>query len=148
MSSRRRLRRWSNEGHLRGRPEMDLFPSDEAREEALRAIHRDLYGWRGVLSLTLNAVGVAVLFFLLVAVIKRVFPSLVVWSGYFALGITIVVYLAFLFVALRRSSVRDLRHQLVERGVLVCIGCGYDLRGASHERCPECGRRASEPKSD
>jgi hypothetical protein len=34
----------------------------------------------------------------------------------------------------------SLREQLVERGVPICIGCGYDLRGQIQPRCPECGR--------
>ena len=35
---------------------------------------------------------------------------------------------------LRRDARRRLRRS---RGL--CITCGYDLRGAAHERCPECG---------
>lgn len=34
---------------------------------------------------------------------------------------------------------RSLREQLVQRGVPICVGCGYDLRGQIHPRCPECG---------
>ena len=30
-------------------------------------------------------------------------------------------------------------HFRLRRGC--CIACGYDLRGAAHERCPECGRQ-------
>jgi len=38
---------------------------------------------------------------------------------------------------------RLLREQLTARGVPICIGCGYDLRGQVEPRCPECGRPAS-----
>jgi hypothetical protein len=34
---------------------------------------------------------------------------------------------------------RSLREQLVERGVPICLDCGYDLRGQVEPRCPECG---------
>jgi predicted RNA-binding Zn-ribbon protein involved in translation (DUF1610 family) len=34
----------------------------------------------------------------------------------------------------RRRTVRKRRR---EQGQ--CVACGYDLRGAAHERCPECG---------
>jgi hypothetical protein len=37
---------------------------------------------------------------------------------------------------------RCLREQLVARGVPICVGCGYDLRGQVEPRCSECGERA------
>ncbi len=30
------------------------------------------------------------------------------------------------------------RRQLLDRGVAVCLNCGYDLRGLTEPRCPEC----------
>jgi len=33
-----------------------------------------------------------------------------------------------------------LRQYLNDHGIPVCQGCGYDLRGQVHPRCPECGR--------
>lgn len=38
-----------------------------------------------------------------------------------------------------RRSRRYLREQLQVRGVPICIACGYDLRGLTEPRCPECG---------
>lgn len=39
-----------------------------------------------------------------------------------------------------RSRVRRcVREDLVMRGIPICIPCGYDLRGQSEPRCPECG---------
>lgn len=40
---------------------------------------------------------------------------------------------------LRRMILRQLRTHMNERGIVVCIGCGYDLRGSISARCPECG---------
>jgi hypothetical protein len=45
--------------------------------------------------------------------------------------------LAFGFV--RRSVRRALRRQLTEAGMPMCVDCGYDLRGQTEPRCPECG---------
>jgi hypothetical protein len=40
----------------------------------------------------------------------------------------------------RHAARRQLRERLVELGVPICIHCGYDLRGQTVPRCPECGR--------
>lgn len=42
--------------------------------------------------------------------------------------------------AFRKTVQRSLREQLVDRGVPICINCGYDVRG-SKDRCPECATR-------
>jgi hypothetical protein len=47
---------------------------------------------------------------------------------------------AAVFHWLFRSPIRRrLREELVKQGVPICIPCGYDLRGQSEPRCPECG---------
>jgi len=40
----------------------------------------------------------------------------------------------------RRRIERHLRTGLLAAGVPVCMHCGYDLRGQTEARCPECGR--------
>lgn len=40
---------------------------------------------------------------------------------------------------LRRMVLRELRGYLNSRQIPVCVHCGYDLRGNSSDRCPECG---------
>lgn len=43
-------------------------------------------------------------------------------------------------VFLSRENIRHrLRRDLVNRGIAVCMACGYDLRGQREPRCPECG---------
>ena len=45
-----------------------------------------------------------------------------------------------LFPFTRRRSLRKfLRRRLTERGIPICLKCGYDLRGLTEPRCPECG---------
>lgn len=43
------------------------------------------------------------------------------------------------YLLFRTHTQRSLRRQLVERGVPICVACGYDLRGQLEPRCPECG---------
>ncbi len=45
----------------------------------------------------------------------------------------------------RRLTQESLRRQLIERGVPICITCGYDLRGQLDSRCPECGAACAAP---
>lgn len=42
-------------------------------------------------------------------------------------------------VAWQGARTRELRKLLRERGVPICLHCGYDLRGLTEARCPECG---------
>lgn len=39
----------------------------------------------------------------------------------------------------RRAVRRFLRVQLVNKGISICLTCGYQLRGQVEPRCPECG---------
>jgi hypothetical protein len=40
----------------------------------------------------------------------------------------------------RQRRARECRKLLCEYGIPVCVNCGYDLRGQTEPRCPECGR--------
>lgn len=51
-------------------------------------------------------------------------------------------------VWISRHRIRTyLRKDLWESGHLVCVGCGYDLRGQLDARCPECGNEFDLPSS-
>jgi len=41
--------------------------------------------------------------------------------------------------AVHKPMKQAVREVLQRRGVPICIKCGYDLRGQSEARCPECG---------
>lgn len=47
-------------------------------------------------------------------------------------------------LARRREIQIAVRRMLRERGLRVCMRCGYDLRGCTQPRCPECGRTTGE----
>jgi len=44
-----------------------------------------------------------------------------------------------LVYSFRRRIQHSLRQQLIARGTPICLHCGYDLRGQTEPRCPECG---------
>lgn len=53
---------------------------------------------------------------------------------------TIIAALPFAQAYLYNRPLRQfLRQELAARGVPICIHCGYDLRGQTEPRCPECG---------
>ena len=64
----------------------------------------------------------------------RVLPLGIIWSG-FALNTLVFAATGFCLVGALRYSRLAFRV-----GAGHCPGCAYDLRGAAHDRCPECGR--------
>jgi hypothetical protein len=44
------------------------------------------------------------------------------------------------FLLHHRRIQQALREVLVKQEIAVCLGCGYDLRGQTEPRCPECGQ--------
>ena len=53
-------------------------------------------------------------------------------------GFLFLQHLAF-SMALTRTYTPFVRRAIRERGTPICMGCGQLLRGASGQRCPECG---------
>ncbi len=116
-------------------PELARFESEKAQRRALFVATRHM-GLRGILWAAL-----VLLWGLSVALVAR-FVGIPDWA------LRYVVYP--LLVALpagsgpvwfgRRYVQRSLRRQLLERGVPICLRCGYDLRGQTEPRCPECGK--------
>ena len=63
-------------------------------------------------------------------------PLRLLWPGF---AINTVFYAAILWLlTLGPFTVRRIIHRRQGR----CIKCGYDLRGAEHKACPECGAAA------
>jgi len=123
---------------IKSLPELSLFSSDDERKQALRQARLATTPVRGTLaSALLSAIGGG----LLVWAIFIVFPALPVppWLGGAVIGgVTGATISLFWARAARPRLRRSLREQLVDKGVPVCLECGYDLRGQLDARCPEC----------
>ena len=59
-------------------------------------------------------------------------PTSPIWPGF---AINTIFYATILWLPFAPFQLR--RYVRVKRGL--CINCGYDLRGAEHAVCPECG---------
>ncbi len=116
-------------------PEIALFDTNKDRRVALRRA-------RSMLSRQPGAFfgGVWVLYFLIVFSF--------IWAEPLAAHPVLERIAFFLLAALmvpiwiwpcKRRVRISLREQLVAKGVPICVGCGYDLRGQIEPCCPECG---------
>ena len=116
-------------------PELGRFPkSHDARAALKRASSRLLWkfiigsfilaGLFTIATFSLPSVGVPISarggVHLVLAVL--------LWTGILAFGWSI-----------RGPIRRNLRQQLVEEGIPICVSCGYDLSHLRSDRCPECG---------
>ena len=62
----------------------------------------------------------------------RVLPLGIIWPGF---AVNTLFYAGILWLLILAFTLRRLIRQ--RRGL--CLACGYDLRHAEHEACPECG---------
>jgi len=51
----------------------------------------------------------------------------------------LILFIWFYRPVYNRLMLRHIRLAMQKRGYNLCAECGYDLRGAEHEACPECG---------
>lgn len=120
--------------------ELAHFKSIFDRQEALQAAHADPRVKRiAGAGQTAICLLVAVSCFVLV----RQGASLYVVAA-FAAALGGGLIFAHLHLWIRPRIHENLRRQLLARGVPICLACGYDLRGQTVPRCPECGA-ACEP---
>ncbi|MGE3181608.1 MAG: hypothetical protein AB7N71_08255 [Phycisphaerae bacterium] len=121
-------------------PELAMFPTELAANTAYKDWQKkNAKTWRFWFIL----IGYSALVGALVAIafvsIRRWIPLPKSMLGGVVGGVTGgsgIVVLTWLW---RQKCRRFLRERLIEQGVPVCIPCGYDLRGLSENRCPECG---------
>ncbi len=123
-------------------PELAFFADERTGRAVLKSCRQRLYRtprcWIYGLAWLLSG-----------AILGIVFPRLQVpligthlplWSGSGVAGIILSTAFLIGFQYLwRRPIQRMLRQELAARGVPICIRCGYDLRGQTEPRCPECG---------
>ncbi len=129
----------------RAYPELALFGSDAEARAVLKGFRRHLLRTRRfwlyalLASLLSCGVGPVVLFVLRSQLaLPRVLEALILGGSAAA-----VVMIAMNHVW-HRPLQTYLRRQLLERGVAVCLNCGYNLRGSTI-RCPECGTAFENP---
>jgi hypothetical protein len=132
--------------YLASAPELQLFPTIEARDKAVKEIDdamtpRGVWGW---VKFMLIVTPIMVLPYLLIHWLsKHLSPLPSKWSSWLELALAIIVYCIIIYLLIRRDMPPTLRQKLLEAGVPVCLYCGYGLRGlpADTVRCPECGKR-------
>ena len=123
-------------------PEYSLFRNEEERSAALKLAGKCttgtaafIIGYCVVQFATMNATDF---------IIAYVWPTLPRFADFLvsvaALSLVFSAYLYSTLWVYRRRIERVLRERLLELGIPVCLHCGYDLRGQTVPRCPECGR--------
>ena len=120
--------------YTRAWPELGLINSPEDRKKVLRTCQKRMFGR---LLLTGFAVGG-------VQFLAR-FSNVTRWIRGFWWEVCVIMYLSLcaglvLGLANKNRLRRLVRQELHERGIPVCMNCGYDLRGQTEPRCPECGK--------
>jgi hypothetical protein len=133
------LRRW-----LLAQPEC-ASASEYQRKDAADFVCREVTpGWVDIVVITVPVVAII---FVLKCVARLLGPHL----GFVPVPmrdiVEVLIGLVFMisFVVLvawlgRHRALTMLRTRLVALGVPLCKHCGYDLRGQTEPRCPECGR--------
>ncbi len=127
-------------------PELARFASDEDRAAAFEAFSQGLTHRRSFRLLFL----LSVLFVSGVGreareAIERVMPTeFAVFldhplGGWFRLALMCICGLLGVEYLWYRPRRQHLRRWLADRGVPICLRCGYDLSGQVEPRCPECG---------
>lgn len=118
-------------------PELSLLASDaECRDVASQAKRRLAVHW---LRLCAAVIGVCLGIYSLSNLLNLArFPPLAVEVMLNLLGITAGMF--FMHVLYIRPMRAQIRHVLNERGIPVCLRCGYSLADLPNPRCPECGQ--------
>lgn len=119
---------------LRYFPELNLFPPDKLHN----AFSRAAWNWQTMLSMgamfALYVIGYHPFNYILYGIYAMPYwCTAVIKASIFA----VICYCGPLLTRARIR--RKMRQELISIGILVCEPCGYDLRGQTEPRCPECG---------
>ncbi len=129
-------------GYVRGHPELELFPTEQHRRQAVRRAASKIIGRRPFFASVAAAAGLSLAI------------TLVLRSGMSRFGLPIsqtMLNLILMFPViipcaffgnwlLSRYVPELLRYELLDCGVPICVPCGYPLIGLPGPNCPECGR--------
>lgn len=128
---------------LSGLPELEHFPTQASRQEALHRIGAEAGegNFLDLLKGIVAVVGAAVMVGFLAQLGARGLSwprwlvDVISWTAGAAAAWGVLRFLH------RHGFQRPLRDKLVAQGVPICRGCGYLLHGLAHASCcPECGR--------
>ncbi|MFN0136725.1 MAG: hypothetical protein ACKVS9_11495 [Phycisphaerae bacterium] len=130
---------------IRAWPEYGLLPDDAARKEVLGQLQQSHFVCNPFFYL--YVIAVVVVGIAAVPMIHAMSLRLGGWvrlpHWVFAAG-SLIAFIAIYYVGIGifwDRSVRNRLRQLIrERGIAICVACGYDCRGIESERCPECGK--------
>ncbi len=128
--------------HIRAYPELALLSDEAERTACFKKIQKSMARSKAFLLATaafgaINGVAASITFGLYIPWVSAHLPRWVIaMIPPVLLGTTFGLLMAYCW---HRPLQRRLRAELVARGIPVCIGCGYDLRGQTEPRCPECG---------
>lgn len=135
-------------GYLGTLPELELFPTLEQRDQAVREIEavtrpgwRVTWGWAKptLITLPFYVCSLAIILWMMSALRYPAPP----WDIRIANGVAIMSWIVARTHLVNRSIPRAIRIKLLDVGVAVCLQCGYGLQGLPVDttRCPECGKR-------
>ena len=121
--------------------ELEQLETKEERqavyEQALKKVYKRPRFWLYMILGTVILPAVATIIFVRFG---RAVPMPLWLNGAMIGGIVSGSLVASWEFVFRRAIEEQIRLEMVARGIPVCLGCGYDLRGQVEPRCPECGR--------
>ncbi|MCP3905407.1 MAG: hypothetical protein GY715_17415 [Planctomycetes bacterium] len=129
-------------GSLTSFPELALFPTDEEGRQALRRVRlRMIFRRQFYLAWAVAAVSCLAITVLL----RTVLSGIGLPISYTTLKLILVLPVMIPCVLLgiwvtNRHAQKMLRKELLDRGVPICVPCGYTLIGSPGPNCPECGK--------
>lgn len=132
--------------HCRAYPELALLPDDAERTACFKKIQKSMARSKTFLLATaafgaINGVAASITFGLYIPWVSAHLPRwLIAMIPPVFLGATFGLLMSYFW---HRPLQRRLRAELLAQGIAVCLGCGYDLRGQTEPRCPECGKEFS-----
>ena len=133
----------------RGLEEAALLPDAEAAREVKRRLEgprRTNLGLRGWLAWSWFLIPAGITTIILIDLyampaLWSVLPTTVPWplDTLLDVGLPLAIVAAIGIWLQRGVAARVIREVLRDRGIEVCLNCGYDLRRSQANQCPECG---------
>ncbi len=121
-------------------PELQHFASPAQAKEAMHAWKKRMLKmprfWFGLFGYTCGVGGFVLAVLISLRSWLNISASVL---GGILVGFTWVSGMVVLTWFWRHRCQRFLRQKLVASGIPICLKCGYDLRGQTEPRCPECG---------